>query len=201
MSFVSVPGTGPSVTVVGGGGPALAVNPVCSVCGQAVWCGGPNCPNNPLSGSAQDLSLYCGEFISLAFPTVLSQANEFYATPSSEVGCIGTIMCWPDVTEALAKEGIKMQAIYSGSILKVDPWVTSNYQGLSTRLLRAQIIGRAKNMPGLREIVGISHLLGDAEINNGQCVIGPEHDVFWFQITMHNTEVVNRFQGQRDLLH
>lgn len=43
-----------------------------------------------------------------------SQANEFYATPSSEVGCIGTIMCWPDVTEALAKEGIKMQAIYSG---------------------------------------------------------------------------------------
>jgi signal peptide peptidase SppA len=45
---------------------------------------------------------------------VASQANEFYATPSSEVGCIGTIMCWPDVTEALAKEGIKMQAIYSG---------------------------------------------------------------------------------------
>ena len=43
-----------------------------------------------------------------------SQANEFYATPSSEVGCIGTIMCWPDVTEALAKQGIKMNAIYSG---------------------------------------------------------------------------------------
>ena len=29
-----------------------------------------------------------------------------------------------------------LSAIYSGSILKVDPWVTSNYQGISTRLER-----------------------------------------------------------------
>jgi hypothetical protein len=43
---------GPSVTIKGGGPPLAAVNPTCSVCGQAVWCGGPNCPNNPVSGSA-----------------------------------------------------------------------------------------------------------------------------------------------------
>jgi hypothetical protein len=46
-----------SQTVKGGGPPLPAVNPTCSVCGQAVWCGGPNCPNNPVSGGAALLPL------------------------------------------------------------------------------------------------------------------------------------------------
>ncbi len=76
---------GPSVTVKGGGPPLPAVNPTCTVCGQPIWCGGPNCPNNPVSGGAPLLPVgYDGVkqvatvFLSVATKAVNGPSAGFY---------------------------------------------------------------------------------------------------------------------------
>lgn len=43
-----------------------------------------------------------------------SQANEFYATPSSAIGSIGVYIAFPDLSEAYKMEGVRMDIIKSG---------------------------------------------------------------------------------------
>lgn len=43
-----------------------------------------------------------------------SQANSFYATPSSSVGSVGVYIAYPDCTEAYKMEGVKMEVIKAG---------------------------------------------------------------------------------------
>lgn len=45
---------------------------------------------------------------------IASQCNEFYATPSSTIGSIGVYTAVADMTEAYAKEGVKMELFKAG---------------------------------------------------------------------------------------
>ena len=43
-----------------------------------------------------------------------SAADSIFATASSQVGCIGTLMTWIDVTKAMEREGLEREMIASG---------------------------------------------------------------------------------------
>ncbi len=82
---MSSPLSGPSYPNIGGGPPLPAVTPTCTVCGSAIYCGGPSCPNAAVGVSLPLLPLgYDGvpqisaAYISVAVKAVNGPSAGFY---------------------------------------------------------------------------------------------------------------------------
>lgn len=75
--------------------------------------GVPELANRVKNCSKETIAFTSSECCSAAY-WIGSQANSFYATPSSSVGSVGVYIAYPDCTEAYKMEGVKMEVIKAG---------------------------------------------------------------------------------------
>lgn len=61
----------------------------------------------PVVAFTDDLAASAGYYLACS-------ANSFYATQSAQVGCIGTLMTWLDVSKAYEMQGVKRELVASG---------------------------------------------------------------------------------------
>ena len=75
--------------------------------------GVPELANRVKDCSKETIAFTSSECCSAAY-WIGSQANSFYATPSSSVGSVGVYIAYPDCSEAYKMEGVRMEVIKAG---------------------------------------------------------------------------------------